>query len=143
MLIQGGFGTGKTSLCAALAPWALATFRNSRFWTEQLYLTRLKQVIQEDGNYSQAIHYLLDDDFVIYDDLGSADNKKFDPTGWRQEVIAEMVDNRWSSQLPTVITTNLTSDQILDLYGGRVHSRLFDKRNFVIVDYQSKDSRRF
>ena len=97
--------------------------------------------IEGGGDYIKTLKHFLDYTFVVYDDLGSADNKKEDPSAWRQEVVAEMVDNRWSSGLPTIITTNLTSEKILTLYGGRVHSRLFDNRNYFIEDWESDDRR--
>jgi DNA replication protein DnaC len=138
LVFLGGFGIGKTTFCASLVPWALANFRTCRFWTENLLLKRLRDVIADgSGDYMTALKYLLDDDFVIYDDFGSSG-----ANDWRKEVLGEVIDNRWASDLPTVITSNLTQSEIYSQYGGRTHSRIFDKRNLIIDDRESVDHRR-
>jgi DNA replication protein DnaC len=139
LLYMGGFGIGKSSLCAALVPWALSTFVNSRFWTEKLLLERLRNKISDGGgDYMKELSYMIDDQFVIYDDFGSTGARD-----WRKEVLGELVDQRWASNLPTVFTSNLNESQIDSLYGGRLHSRLFDKRNIIISDFESQDQRSY
>lgn len=135
---MGGFGIGKTSLCAALVPWALPTFKGScRFWTENLLLTRLRSCIADGtGDYHGELKDVLNETFVIYDDLGSAPNNP-----WRKEIISELVDNRWASEKPTIITTNLNAAQLEEHCSGRTFSRLFDNRNLIIEDRTSTDMR--
>ncbi len=71
---------------------------------------------------------MIDDDFMIYDDLGSTGI-----TDWRKEIIFEMIDYRYSSMKPTIITTNLSVSEIKKTYHDRVLSRMFAKENTIII----------
>jgi DNA replication protein DnaC len=133
----GNFGIGKTSFCASIVPWALSTFRTSRFWTENLLLKRLRNTISEGtGDYMECLKYLIDDNFIVFDDFGCTG-----ANDWRKEVLCELIDNRWASKLPTIVTSNLSKEQVEEQYGGRIHSRLFDARNTIIENRESNDNR--
>ena len=67
---------------------------------------------------------LIDDDFVLIDDVGSSGHNE-----WREEVLMEAVDFRYRSKKPTVFTSNLTVLETYRIYGNRIGSRLFAKEN--------------
>ena len=79
---------------------------------------------------------MIDDEFVIYDDLSSTG-----VTEWRKEIVFEMIDYRYSSMKPTIITTNLTPAEIKQTYHERVLSRMFAKENTIII-IDGKDNRK-
>lgn len=82
------------------------------------------------------MEHMLDDHFVMYDDLGCCGVNE-----WRKEVLLSMIDIRYESTRPTVITTNMTKKSMEDQLGFRSASRLFDTANLVI-DMTSMPDRR-
>ena len=108
-----------------------------RYWNESELLKRVRSSMDEcKGDYLEALKYLIDDEIVMIDDLGSTGLNE-----WRKEIIFDMIDERYNSMLPTIVTTNFTSKEIKDLFHPRVFSRLFDKDNVVIEMHDGLDHR--
>ncbi len=128
-------GTGKTYTCAALTEWAISNFgSNWRYWKEPEIYQQLRSKMEGySGDYLDWLKEMIDHDFLIIDDLGSA--KKIND--WREEVLLSIIDYRYNCQKPTMITSNFFEKDFIDNYHHRVHSRLFSDENIVI---QWKDS---
>lgn len=88
------------------------------------------------GDYLESLKLLIDDEFVMLDDIGSTGL-----TDWRREVIFDSIDERYNSMLPTVFTTNFSEREIKDNFHARVHSRLFSKENTIIEINNGRDKR--
>ncbi len=88
------------------------------------------------GDYLDALKYLIDDQFVMLDDIGSTGLNQ-----WRSEVFFDALDERYNTMLPTVFTTNFSSEEIKRNFHPRVYSRLFDKENVVIEINDGIDQR--
>lgn len=136
LVVLGSPGTGKTYLCAALIGWAAPRLNTLRSWREADLLGHLRDSIEKFGDYSTTLKLALDDDFVIIDDIGSTP-----VNDWRKEIIFNAIDMRYSSGLPTVVTSNLTRAQISERYEPRTASRLFAKENTVIDLFGMLDMR--
>lgn len=80
-----------------------------------------------NGDYLDSLRSLIDDHLVIVDDLGSSG-----VNDWRKEVLFELIDVRYESQKPTVFTSNLTEQEVIESFGSRFHSRFFSKENVFI-----------
>lgn len=116
-------------------PWSEnPKFRSYRYWREYEFFERIKSSFNLQGDSTTTIKYLVDDDFVFYDDMKI-------PTEWRTEQVVAMVDIRYCSMLPTVITTNFTKEEIFNIYGTPTGDRLFSKEN-IIIDTHGESSRR-
>lgn len=137
MLLMGGPGTGKTYLCAALLPWAAKTFPSVRYYNESNLLIKLRKAIEREGDPFLEIQHLLDDHFIIVDDIGS--NNLND---WRKDNIQHIVEYRYTLQLPTIFTTNLSERELRSNLHPRIASRLFDKGNIVVDMFNEPDRRR-
>lgn len=129
MILLGAPGTGKTHFCRSLYNYIrkntqIDTFR---YWNENKLLGRLRSDMLEFGDFERCLTYLVDDQLIIFDDLGSTGM-----TDWRKTVAFSFVDQRYESQKPTVITSNMTKEIILQEFGERTHSRLFAKENTII-----------
>lgn len=92
------------------------------------------------GDYHGEVEYQCDHEFFIYDDLGSTGSGS--ATGWRKEVIFDLINTRYESGKPTVITTNFTRNQVYTILGERTHSRLYAKENCMIDMWKYPDLRR-
>lgn len=78
---------------------------------------------------------MIDDDLIILDDFGSSGH-----TDWREEILFEAIDYRYSKKMPTIISSNLSREEIFSTYGKRIGSRIFSKEN-LIVDFENIDLR--
>lgn len=136
LVMIGPPGTGKTWACAALAELVFKKYDTVRYWKEQKILSKLRDGIDQGMDYGKLLEYLLDDQFVYYDDLGSNP-----PNDWRKEVIFNILDYRYNSRLPTVVTSNLNKREISEKYEPRVASRLFAAENTIITLWGKEDLR--
>lgn len=124
----GSPGIGKTYFCSALINWAYDKFNSMRYWNESELLKRIRSSMDDfKGDYLETLKHLIDDDFVIIDDIGSTGLNE-----WRKEVIFDAIDERYNSMKPTVITSNFSRKEFETLYHKRLSSRLFSTENFII-----------
>lgn len=136
LIYHGSPGIGKTYFCAALMEWALTNFNSFRYHNEKNLLSRIRKGINDgEGDYAQALEYLIDDDLIFLDDVGSSINPdKFSQKDleWRREIFFNFLDFRYNCQKPTIITSNFNENQFNRVYSERICSRLFAKENTVI-----------
>ncbi len=57
------------------------------------------------------------------------------------EQLFVLINERQSRRLCTVISTNLTTDEIIRRYTERVFSRLADRRNCMLLHFEGRDVR--
>jgi DNA replication protein DnaC len=136
LLLIGPPGTGKTYICAALTSWILLHFNTYRVWKEYDFQKHIRDKIQCGWDAHDTVAYASDDELIIYDDLGSQP-----VNDWRQEIFFHFVDERYSRNMPTVITSNLSREEIATRYEERVASRLFGKASVIIDLFGSVDLR--
>ena len=105
---------------------------------ESKFIEKIRQSMEMKGDYNQAVEYQADHEFLILDDLGSTglENKP-----WRVEVIFSLVDLRKQRTLPTIFTSNLTPNEIKEILGHRIYSRLFANTNCFIDMFDYPDYR--
>ncbi len=136
LVYHGSPGIGKTYLCAALTEWALTHFDTRRYHTEEEVLRRLRAGIGErSGDYLIHLEYLMDDDLIMLDDVGSGINPKkltYRDLEFRREVFFSFLDYRYNVQKPTIITSNFTKEEFIEVYSERICSRLFASENTII-----------
>lgn len=141
----GAPGTGKTHFCAAMIEWLVTNSQidepdrkveHWRYYKEGDLLKRVKEGIEYNWDSRAMLSELLDDYFIIIDDLGSNAHNE-----WREDRLFDAIDNRHESLKPTIITTNLTKNQIASVYHPRLADRLFDKSN-CIIDTHDQESYR-
>ena len=138
LIFCGSPGIGKTYFCAALIPFAIQTFKSFRYWNESELLKRVRSSMDEfKGDYLETLKYLIDDDFVMIDDIGSTGLNQ-----WRKEIIFDAIDERYCSMKPTVITSNLSRKQFENEFHPRVASRLFANDNIILEIENGFDHRK-
>lgn len=106
-LLAGTPGNGKTHLAiAAMNRYGLL---RSMFWKVPEYLAWLRRMSIENGHSLDALTrpYREDDILLVFDDLGV--EKASD---WVGEQLYRVLDARYESRLPTIITTNHGSKDI-------------------------------
>lgn len=138
LLIQGDTGLGKTYLCNCIAERLLSKRFAIIYLTAKQLFDKLEQQKfnkdDEDLEFSDYDRELLDVDLIIIDDLGT----EF-PTIFTASALFNLLNERLIAKKSTVISTNLSIEELRDQYSDRVVSRILGSFNFV--NFIGKDIR--
>lgn len=112
LAIFGRLGVGKSHLAAALCNELRASPIGWRviFLSEFYLLKELRDSFryeQNDMEQSDLVNDCIETQLLVVDDAGKAR-----PTGWVCETLFGIFDGRYRMQRPTVITSNLTSQEL-------------------------------
>jgi len=125
-VMAGSVGAGKTHLCTALCGKLLERGISVRYVLWRDLAVRAKAAVN-DGEAYQAIVAPLKRVQVLYiDDLFKVGNK---PTGGDVNLAFELLNHRYNSSLPTVISSELTVEDITSIdeaTGSRIYQRSRD-----------------
>ncbi len=136
LLFIGTTGVGKTFLSNCIASEVL----NRCYSVVYLTATDLFNIFsratfnKEDGEENEIDHYILDSDLLIIDDLGTEFSNSF-TTG----KLFYCLNERIVRQKGTIVSTNLSVNELRDMYSERVVSRLLS--NFSILELFGEDIR--
>lgn len=122
LLLFGTVGTGKTYYAACVAN-SLIDKGYSVLMTNFARLTNKIQGMYEGKQ--EYIDSLNDFDLLIIDDLGAERKSEF-----MQEMVFNIIDSRYRSGLPFIITTNLTADEIKkpqEVSFKRIYDRILER----------------
>lgn len=130
LLLWGGIGSGKTYLAACIGN-ALLEQGKKVLMTDFVSITNIS--VYDIQEYVQSLSAY---DLLIIDDLG-AERK----TEYAVQNIFDVINRRWESGKPLIVTTNLSLEDIhqeTDLVKGRIYDRLLDMCTPVMVIGESK-----
>ncbi len=121
MLFYGNEGTGKSFAAACIAN-ALLEKRVPVIMTSFVKLLDSMQGFKNDGG--EVITQLSRAKLLIIDDLGAERNTTF-----ALEKIYDIIDSRYRSKLPIILTTNLSVEEMketTDIRYARIYDRVFE-----------------
>lgn len=133
LLLYGAVGTGKTFAACEVAN-ALIDKGYSALVTS---FSRLTNTIQ--GMYEGKQEYidgLNNFDLLVIDDLGAERKSEY-----MQEMVYNIIDSRYRSGLPMIITTNLTIEEITkpdSIGNSRIYDRIIERCFPILVDGNSR-----
>lgn len=144
-LLTGTTGVGKTHLVISLAKELNEAYRAKGEPKSVLFinLTEILREIREsfkftskEGCYSRMLKEV---DYLILDDLGVklGNSSGQSKSAWEEEFIFDVLSHRKN----TIITTNLSNDEIANLYSERVASRIrtgLDGNYFKVFSIKDK-----
>ncbi len=135
LLLQGGYGCGKTHLAAAIANACVDAGVPTLFLTTPDLLDHLRSTFapSSEVEYDELFDRVRNISLLVLDDLGSES-----PTAWAQEKLYQILNHRYSYRLPTVVTTNVD----LEAIDPRIRSRLVDQNLTRSVAINAPDYRR-
>jgi len=134
LLLEGGYGCGKTHLAAAIANFAVGNGTATLFITVPDLLDSLRFAYADpETTFEQRFEEIRNAELLILDDFGTQN-----ATAWAQEKLFQIINYRYINKLPTVITTNLMLDEI----EGRIRSRLQDEEYVNHLTITAPDYRR-
>lgn len=134
--LYGRTGVGKTFLCSCLAKYALDQFKSVRYYSMNQFLEILnsykfdKEGDREAKADSAKIYKeLYEVDILILDDLGSELVNRF--------VISELfsvIDERLILDKKTIISSNISPDDISDSFDERIASRILGEYELYYIE---------
>ena len=132
LILQGSTGCGKTHVSIALCLYLFEiNTQNSYVDIEFVRVRELFNFLKKQFSIGKddiaTKECLMKAKWLILDDLGAARN-----TDWQQEIVLDIIDERYNNMLPTIITTNFTFEQIGSAFGFRVRSRLEATENCIV-----------
>jgi DNA replication protein DnaC len=134
LLLQGGYGCGKTHLAAAIANFAVQMGVPTLFLTVPDLLDNLRFAYDSnDTTFEQRFEQIRNAQLLVMDDFGTQN-----ATDWAREKLFQIINYRYINHLPIVITTNLAMEEI----EARIRSRLQDPELVTIVRINVPDYRR-
>jgi len=136
LVFKGGLATGKTHLSAAISHYRASLGDEPIFTVVPDLLDHLRATFSPTStvSYDSIFNQVRNAKLLILDDLGTQN-----ATPWAKEKLYQIINYRYESGLPTVITTSEHSKDI----DPRILSRMNDKRisqilPIIVPPYQSK-----
>lgn len=134
LVLEGGYGSGKTHLAAGIANFAVAVGLPTIFITVPDLLDTLRFTYSStEESFEERFEEIRQAPLLILDDFGTQN-----ATAWAQEKLFQIINHRYINKLPLVVTTNLALDQI----EGRIRSRLSDPELVTHLKILAPDFRR-
>ncbi len=138
LLLYGNTGVGKTFLTNCIAKELLDTSHTVVYLTS-LQLFDILETYKFNRELSHAekdatISYILDSDLLIIDDLGTELNNSF-----TSSQLYRCIDARLNNRRSTIISTNLSFDDLREQYSERIFSRLTS--NYSLLKLTGDDIR--
>lgn len=138
LLLYGNTGVGKTFLTNCIAKELLDRSHTVVYLTS-LKLFDILETYKFDRYLSHeekdaSISYILDSDLLIIDDLGTELNNSF-----TSSQLYHCIDVRLSYRKSTIISTNLSFDDLRERYSERIFSRLTS--NYILLKLTGDDIR--
>ena len=111
LFMTGGFGTGKTHLAAAIANELIRGGTPVICMTMIDLLAQIKRTFDRGGSATEAeiMRLYQDVPLLIIDDLGSEQ-----PTEWGSTAIFSIINARYESYMPVIITSNYGSGELAE-----------------------------
>ena len=134
LVLQGGYGCGKTHLAAAVANFVVSVGVPTLFITVPDLLDSLRFAYDDpQSTFENRFEEIRSAPLLVMDDFGTQN-----ATPWAQEKLFQIINYRYINRLPLLVTTNLLLEQI----EGRIRSRLEDPELVTRVVINATDYRR-
>ena len=121
LVLQGDNGCGKTHLAAAIVNYRYQSKKPALFIVVPDFLDHLRSTFSPESkiSYDQFFESVKNAPLLVLDDFG-----KQTTTPWAKEKLYQVINYRYNAQLPTVITTNCSADEL----DSPILSRFADQR---------------
>lgn len=134
LILQGVTGCGKTHLASAIINFRYQAGLSALFIVVPEFLDHLRSTFSPDSkvSYDEMFDKVKTTPFLVLDDFGEQAS-----TPWAQEKLYQVVSYRYNAQLPTVVTTRATLDEI----EPAISSRFIDHQFSMVFNITAPDYR--
>ncbi len=134
LVFQGVTGSGKTHLASAIVNYRYQAGLPAMFVVVPEFLDHLRSTFSPDSKttYDQLFERVKTTPLLVLDDFGEQS-----ATPWAQEKLYQVINYRYNAQLPTVITTSRSLEEL----ESRISSRLADRKMSVAFNIMAPDYR--
>lgn len=136
LVFCGKPGTGKNHLACAIANYVIEQYQANVLITTAMRIIRnVKSTWDKNSDMTedQVIDVYCSKDLLIIDELGvqfGTDAEKI--------ILFEIINERYSKMLPTILISNLTESELSDYIGERIIDRMREGNGAVVVfDWES------
>lgn len=121
LIVMGVTGAGKTHLASAIANYRYQQGKAALFIVVPEFLDHLRSTFSPESkkSYDQLFEKVKTTPLLILDDFGEQAS-----TQWAQEKLYQVINYRYNAELPTVVTTRLSLEEI----ESRISSRFVDPK---------------
>lgn len=145
LFVWGPLGVGKTHAAwQAACRWVAAQFADEYRGTPVVQTWRSTALFDalrpdsEGGTPKKLMRDLQTASLLYIDDLAAA---RVSPSGWTQERLYEIFDERYVNRLPILVTSDVKPNQISHIVGERVTSRAAEIFRGGVVHLAGSDRR--
>jgi DNA replication protein DnaC len=134
LVFQGVTGSGKTHLAAAIVNHRYQAGQPALLVVVPEFLDHLRSTFSPESkvSYDQLFERVKTTPLLVLDDFGEQAS-----TPWAQEKLYQVINYRYNAQLPTVVTTRRTLDEIDDPVGSRfIDPKMSVAFNINVPDYR-------
>jgi DNA replication protein DnaC len=138
LVFMGETGCGKTHLASAIVNYRYEMGKPALFVVVPDFLDHLRSAFNPDSkvSYDQLFESVKTAPLLVLDDFGEQSSNP-----WVKEKLYQLINYRYNSRLPTVITTRLTLDDIVEKIDPSISSRLVDRQVSVTFGIIAPDFR--
>lgn len=138
LLLIGAVGSGKTHIAVAALREVIERGHTGLFCNVVDLLDDLRASYNPQSSQSgwEILEQIEKADLVVLDDLGAEA-----PTGWVLDRLYQIINRRYEENRPTIVTSNLSLEELSDQIGTRITSRLCEMCQvvpFPDVDWRRK-----
>ncbi len=134
LVFQGTTGCGKTHLAAAIINYRYQAGKPALFVVVPDFLDHLRSTFSPESrsSYDQLFERVKTAPLLVLDDFGEQST-----TPWAREKLYQVINYRYNAELPTVITTRYTTDEM----DSPVASRFIDAKTSTPFQITAPDYR--
>ncbi len=139
LLLIGSTGTGKTHLSTAIAREVIARGFDVLYDSAQNIIAAFEddRFRSGYGQHESASEKYLECDLLIVDDLGTEFVNQFTVS-----CLYNLINSRQNKGLSTIISTNLSAEELAGKYDGRIYSRIVGC-DYKVLFFKGRDHRVF
>lgn len=139
LLFRGGTGLGKTFLSACIAKVVSekgfsVVYDTAVAVIEAFEIRKFDRGGENNGEISSQVRRYLNCDLLILDDLGTEMS-----TAFTQSAVYTLINTRLIKGGKTIISTNLTDDELQKRYSPQIVSRL--RGEYILLNFTGRDIR--
>ena len=131
-LFLGCPGCGKTQCATALYNWLCENGKEVRYVEWAKLLADLRHAYTTHMTDQHILQRYLDANYLIIDDI-----KHEGFNEWARDRLYDVIDSRCTSELPTFISSNIREEDMENIFGDRISSRLLCSDNIRVSDWEN------